>query len=376
MNYVYLFAAIVSEVIATSALKAAEGFSRFWPSVIVIVGYGLAFYCLSLTMRTIPIGIAYAIWSGVGIVLIALVGLLFYRQPLDAPALIGMALILAGVLIINVFSRTAGHGNENARQPAGASETDDRSSGPIALVSAIAAEVGEIALIVLLVRVLVERVRDAGIARISIGRLVGAFETGRRRHIAQGVVLTAEGMGQGIGDHHAARNARCRRQSCPEKPASATALHAAAPGAGRAAHHAALGSAVMRLRRMGLTPWRGLADRRRVVGRSRWTRCAAAEDAGQETTLLGLAVGVIDLGPQLLILGLEIGQGLLLNEDRLRQGIGRIGLLAQLLGDEALGLRIPRLVRHLLQASEDIADDLAFLIVHGMPPSIDRWRRM
>jgi small multidrug resistance pump len=109
MNHVYLFAAIVSEVIATSALKAAEGFSRFWPSVIVIVGYGLAFYCLSLTMRTIPIGVAYAIWSGVGIVLIALVGLLFYRQPLDAPALIGMALILAGVLIINVFSRTAGH---------------------------------------------------------------------------------------------------------------------------------------------------------------------------------------------------------------------------------------------------------------------------
>jgi small multidrug resistance pump len=109
MNYVYLFAAIVSEVIATSALKAAEGFSRFWPSVIVIVGYGLAFYCLSLTMRTISIGIAYAIWSGVGIVLIALVGLLFYRQPLDAPALIGMAFILAGVLIINVFSRTAGH---------------------------------------------------------------------------------------------------------------------------------------------------------------------------------------------------------------------------------------------------------------------------
>ena len=109
MNYVYLFAAIVSEVIATSALKAAEGFSRFWPSVIVILGYGLAFYCLSLTMRTIPIGVAYAIWSGVGIVLIALVGLLFYRQPLDAPALIGMAFILAGVLIINVFSKTAGH---------------------------------------------------------------------------------------------------------------------------------------------------------------------------------------------------------------------------------------------------------------------------
>jgi small multidrug resistance pump len=380
MNYVYLFAAIVSEVIATSALKAAEGFSRFWPSVIVIVGYGLAFYCLSLTMRTIPIGVAYAIWSGVGIVLIALVGLLFYRQPLDPPALIGMALILAGVLIINVFSRTAGHLSKNARHPAGASETDDRSSGPIALVSAIAAEVGEVALVFLLARVLVERVRDAGIARIGrtrIGRFIGPSETGRRRHIAQGVVLTAEGMGQGIGDHHAARDTRRRRESGPEEPAPATALHhAAAPGTGRAAHHATLGSAVMLLGRMGLTPRRRLADRRRVVGRSRWARCAAAEDAGQETALLGLAAGVIDLGPQLLVLGLEIGQGLLLNEDRLRQGIGRIGLLAQLLGDEALGLRIPRLVRHLLQASEDIADDLAFLIVHGMPPSIDRWRRM
>jgi small multidrug resistance pump len=109
MNYVYLFAAIMSEVVAISALKAAEGFSRFWPSVIVIVGYGLAFYCLSLTVRTVPIGIAYAIWSGVGIVLISLVGLLLYRQSLDLPAVIGMALILVGVLIINVFSKTAGH---------------------------------------------------------------------------------------------------------------------------------------------------------------------------------------------------------------------------------------------------------------------------
>ena len=109
MDYFYLFAAIVSEVVATSALKAAEGFTRFWPSVAVLVGYGVAFYCLSLAMRTIPIGIAYAIWSGVGIVLIALVGVLLYRQPLDAPALIGMALILAGVLVINLFSTAAGH---------------------------------------------------------------------------------------------------------------------------------------------------------------------------------------------------------------------------------------------------------------------------
>jgi small multidrug resistance pump len=109
MNYAYLFAAILCEVVATSALKAAEGFTRFWPSVVVLVGYGLAFYCLSLTLRTIPVGIAYAVWSGIGIVLIALVGWVVYRQPLDMPALVGMGLILAGVLIINLFSRTAGH---------------------------------------------------------------------------------------------------------------------------------------------------------------------------------------------------------------------------------------------------------------------------
>ncbi len=109
MNYAYLFAAIICEVIATSALKAAEGFTRLWPSLIVLVGYGLAFYCLSLTLRTIPVGIAYAVWSGIGIVLIALVGWVVYRQPLDAPALVGMGLILAGVLTINLFSRTAGH---------------------------------------------------------------------------------------------------------------------------------------------------------------------------------------------------------------------------------------------------------------------------
>jgi small multidrug resistance pump len=109
MNYTYLLAAIICEVIATSALKAAEGFTRLWPSVIVVLGYGLAFYCLSLTLRTIPVGVAYAVWSGIGIVLIAAAGWIFYRQPLDWPAIIGMALILAGVLIINLFSKTAGH---------------------------------------------------------------------------------------------------------------------------------------------------------------------------------------------------------------------------------------------------------------------------
>jgi small multidrug resistance pump len=109
MNYAYLFAAIICEVVATSALKASEGFTRLWPSAIVIIGYGLAFYCLSLTLRTIPVGIAYAVWSGIGIVLIAVIGWLFYRQSLDLPAILGIGLILAGVLVINLFSRTAGH---------------------------------------------------------------------------------------------------------------------------------------------------------------------------------------------------------------------------------------------------------------------------
>ena len=88
MNYAYLFVAILCEVIATSALKAAEGFTRLWPSVVVAVGYGLAFYFLSLTLRTIPVGVAYAVWSGIGIVLIALAGWVLYDQALDAPALV------------------------------------------------------------------------------------------------------------------------------------------------------------------------------------------------------------------------------------------------------------------------------------------------
>ncbi|WMJ09394.1 multidrug efflux SMR transporter [Nitrosomonas sp. sh817] len=109
-SWIYLAIAIVSEVIATSFLKAAEGFTRFWPSLIVVLGYLLAFYLLSLTLRTIPVGVAYAIWSGVGIVLIALSGWLFLGQTLDTPALIGLSLIVAGVMVINVFSRTVTHG--------------------------------------------------------------------------------------------------------------------------------------------------------------------------------------------------------------------------------------------------------------------------
>ena len=109
MNWLYLSIAIVAEVIATSALKASDGFSRLVPSIIVVAGYGIAFTCLSLTLRTIPVGVAYAIWSGAGIVLITLVGYVAFNQALDTPALIGMGLILAGVLVINLFSRSASH---------------------------------------------------------------------------------------------------------------------------------------------------------------------------------------------------------------------------------------------------------------------------
>ncbi|TXM92445.1 multidrug efflux SMR transporter [Methylobacterium sp. WL30] len=109
MNWIYLAIAIVAEVIGTSALKASAGFSRPVPLLITVAGYGVAFFFLALTLRTIPMGVAYAVWSGVGIVLISLVGWLMFRQGLDAPALIGLGLIVAGVVVINGFSSTAGH---------------------------------------------------------------------------------------------------------------------------------------------------------------------------------------------------------------------------------------------------------------------------
>lgn len=108
-HWLYLAIAIVSETVATSALKASAGFTRPWPSLLVAVGYGLAFYFLGLTLRTLPLGVAYAVWSGVGIVLIALAGWLLYGQKLDGPALAGIALIGAGVLVMNLFSKTTGH---------------------------------------------------------------------------------------------------------------------------------------------------------------------------------------------------------------------------------------------------------------------------
>ena len=109
MPWLYLACAIVSEVIATSALKSAEGFTRLTPSVLVVLGYGSSFYFLSQTLKFIPIGVAYAIWCGVGMGLISMVGWIWYHQTLDRAALAGIGLILAGVVVLTVFSRTAPH---------------------------------------------------------------------------------------------------------------------------------------------------------------------------------------------------------------------------------------------------------------------------
>jgi len=103
-KWLYLTLAILSEVTATSFLKSSEGFTKLWPSVIVILGYCLAFYFLSLTLDTIPIGVAYAVWSGVGIASIAIVSVIFFDQKIDTAAIIGMGLIIAGVVVLRVFS--------------------------------------------------------------------------------------------------------------------------------------------------------------------------------------------------------------------------------------------------------------------------------
>lgn len=107
--WLFLLCAIVFEVVGTTALKASDSFSRLWPSVITIVCYGAAFYFLSHTLRSIPTGVAYALWSGIGIVLITLVSWLLFGQKLDMPALLGMALIVAGVVVMNLFSNAAAH---------------------------------------------------------------------------------------------------------------------------------------------------------------------------------------------------------------------------------------------------------------------------
>jgi len=109
MHWILLGIAIVSEVIGTSALKASEGFTRLWPSIVVLMGYGVAFFCLAHAIRTIPVGIAYAVWSGVGVALIALVGWALFDQKLDGPAWLGLALIVSGVVVLQLFSKSVPH---------------------------------------------------------------------------------------------------------------------------------------------------------------------------------------------------------------------------------------------------------------------------
>jgi small multidrug resistance pump len=107
--YASLAVAIVAEVVATSALRASEGFTRVIPVIIVVIGYAISFYLLSLTLKSIPVGIVYAVWSGTGIVLITLVAAILFKQVPDLPGVIGMALIVAGVVVLNVFSKASPH---------------------------------------------------------------------------------------------------------------------------------------------------------------------------------------------------------------------------------------------------------------------------
>ena len=108
-TYLLLFLASAAEVVATSALKASENFTRLIPSLLVVAGYGVAFTCLSMTLKTLPLGVAYAIWSGVGTALVAVVGWLVYRQQLDLPAIAGISLIIIGTIVLNLFSKVAAH---------------------------------------------------------------------------------------------------------------------------------------------------------------------------------------------------------------------------------------------------------------------------
>lgn len=108
-TWLFLLTAIVFEVVGTSALKSSNGFTRFWPSSVVVGGYAAAFYFLSLTLKTIPVGVAYAVWSGVGTTLIVLVGWFFMGQRLDIGAIVGVLFIVLGVVILNVFSTSIAH---------------------------------------------------------------------------------------------------------------------------------------------------------------------------------------------------------------------------------------------------------------------------
>lgn len=108
-NWLFLAIAIIGEVVATSALKGSEGFTKLLPSALVLVGYGVAFYFLSLALKSIPVGIAYAVWAGLGIVLVAAIAWIVHGQKLDAWALLGMGLIISGVAVLNLLSKTSAH---------------------------------------------------------------------------------------------------------------------------------------------------------------------------------------------------------------------------------------------------------------------------
>jgi len=108
-HYIVLLIAVLSETIGTAALQASQQFTKFWPAVIVVIAYALSFYCLALALRTIPLGIAYAFWSGLGIAFIAAIGYLVYGQKLDLPAILGLGMILGGIVVIHLFSNTATH---------------------------------------------------------------------------------------------------------------------------------------------------------------------------------------------------------------------------------------------------------------------------
>jgi small multidrug resistance pump len=109
VQWIYLAIAIAAEVVGTSFLRSTQGFTKLVPSLLVVAGYGLAFFFLSLTLEKIPVGIAYAVWSGAGVTLIAAIGWLFLGQKLDAAAIVGMGLIVAGVVVLNLFSKAAAH---------------------------------------------------------------------------------------------------------------------------------------------------------------------------------------------------------------------------------------------------------------------------
>lgn len=109
LTYLVLVVAVAFEVVGTTFLQQSQQFTRLWPTVGVAVNYALAFFCLSYVLRTMPVGIAYALWSGLGIIFVSMIGLVVFRQRLDLPAMIGLGLIIAGILVVNLFSRSTGH---------------------------------------------------------------------------------------------------------------------------------------------------------------------------------------------------------------------------------------------------------------------------